>query len=442
MQPHFEQLLARLRSRDARVGILGLGYVGLPLAMAFHDAGFEVHGFDVDASKIEALRAGRSYIRHIPTAEVARLTASTRFSASTAFEGTGSCDALVICVPTPLTRSREPDLSFIERTCEAIQPHLRRGQLVVLESTTYPGTTVEVMQPILERGGLVAGRDLLTAFSPEREDPGNARFTTRQIPKVVGADDAASRACAEALYSAAFEKVVPVTSTRAAELTKLLENIFRSVNIALVNELKMLCDKMGIDVWEVIGAAATKPFGFMPFYPGPGLGGHCIPIDPFYLTWKAREFQFATRFIELAGEINTGMPHYVVTRLMEALNDHGKALKGARVLVLGLAYKKDIDDARESPAYEILELLEKKGASVAYHYPYVPRSGRVSHHDGVELASVALTDALLSSQDAVLVVTDHTNIDYDRVVRLAPLVVDTRNATRGVREGREHIVKA
>ncbi len=437
--PH--PLLDLLKSRRATVGVIGLGYVGLPLVLAFHRAGFRVVGFDIDAKKPEALKAGRSYIHHIPQAEVEALAQSPRFDATCDYSRVADCDALVICVPTPLTRSREPDMSYIVGTCEAMAPHLRPNQLVVLESTTYPGTTAEVMNPILTRGGLVLGRDLLSAFSPEREDPGNARFTTVQIPKVVGADDPDSRACTEALYATAFDRVVPVSSTRAAELTKLLENIFRSVNIALVNELKMLCDRMGIDVWEVIDAAATKPFGFMPFYPGPGLGGHCIPIDPFYLTWKAREYQFSTRFIELAGEINTSMPHYVVTRLMEALNDHGKALKGASVLVLGLAYKRDVDDVRESPAFEIIELLEQKGASVAYHDPYVPRTHKMRRHD-LTLESLPLTPENVAKHDAVLVVTDHSNVDYGLVVRNAPLVVDTRNATRRVVEGRERIVKA
>jgi UDP-N-acetyl-D-glucosamine dehydrogenase len=437
--PH--PLLDLLKSRRATVGVIGLGYVGLPLVLAFHRAGFRVVGFDIDAKKPEALKAGRSYIHHIPQAEVEALAQSPRFDATCDYSRVADCDALVICVPTPLTRSREPDMSYIVGTCEAMAPHLRSGQLVVLESTTYPGTTAEVMNPILTRGGLELGRDLLSAFSPEREDPGNARFTTVQIPKVVGADDPDSRACAEALYATAFDRVVPVSSTRAAELTKLLENIFRSVNIALVNELKMLCDRMGIDVWEVIDAAATKPFGFMPFYPGPGLGGHCIPIDPFYLTWKAREYQFSTRFIELAGEINTAMPHYVVTRLMEALNDHGKALKGASVLLLGLAYKRDVDDVRESPAFEIIELLEQKGASVAYHDPYVPRTHKMRRHD-LTLESLPLTPENVAKHDAVLVVTDHSNVDYGLVVRHARLVVDTRNATRRVVEGRERIVKA
>lgn len=434
-------LLEKIRSRQATVGVIGLGYVGLPLVLAFHKAGFTVRGFDIDAKKPEALKAGRSYIHHIPADEVAELAKTGRFDATTDYSRVSECDALVICVPTPLTKSREPDMSYIVGTCESIQPHMKRGMLIVLESTTYPGTTDEVMNPILGKGGLVAGRDFLAAFSPEREDPGNARFKTVQIPKVVGADDVDSRACAEALYGTAFDKVVPVTSTRAAELTKLLENIFRSVNIALVNELKMLCDRMGIDVWEVIDAAATKPFGFMPFYPGPGLGGHCIPIDPFYLTWKAREYQFSTRFIELAGEINTGMPHYVVMRLMEALNDRGRALKGSKVLVLGLAYKKDVDDVRESPSFEVIELLEHKGAQVDYHDPFVPKTFKTRRHD-LEMVSQPLTPEALASYDAVVIVTDHSNVDYAHVVKHARFVLDTRNATKRVTEGREKIVKA
>ncbi len=437
--PH--PLIEKLRRREATVGVVGLGYVGLPLVLAFAKAGFRVRGFDVDERKPAALQAGKSYIHHIPQSEVEQLVATGRFDATCDYGRIGDCDAIVICVPTPLTKAREPDMSFIVGTCEAMAPHLRRDQLVVLESTTYPGTTGEVMNPILEKSGLKAGRDFFTAFSPEREDPGNPRFRTVQVPKVVGADDADARACAEALYSSAFEKVVPVSSTRAAELTKLLENIFRSVNIALVNELKMLCDRMGIDVWEVIDAAATKPFGFMPFYPGPGLGGHCIPIDPFYLTWKAREYQFSTRFIELAGEINTSMPHYVVMRLMEALNDQGRALKGAKVLVLGLAYKRDVDDVRESPAFEVLELLEHKGAMVAYHDPFVPRTHKMRRHD-LGMESLPLTAETLAAHDAVVIVTDHSSVDYAHVVRHAKLVVDTRNATRKVTEGREKIVKA
>jgi UDP-N-acetyl-D-glucosamine dehydrogenase len=434
-------LIQKLQQREALIGVIGLGYVGLPLVLAFGRAGFRVRGFDVDPRKPESLLQGQSYIRHIPSSEIQEFVATGRFSATTDYSLSRECDALIICVPTPLTKAREPDMSYIVKTSESIAAHLRRDQLVVLESTTYPGTTKEVMTPLLEKSGLREGTDFLVAFSPEREDPGNARFTTVDIPKVIGADNADARACTQALYSAAFKKVVPVSSTQAAELTKLLENIFRSVNIALVNELKMLCDRMGIDVWEVIDAAATKPFGFMPFYPGPGLGGHCIPIDPFYLTWKAREYQFSTRFIELAGEINTGMPHYVVMRTMEALNDHSRSLKGAKVLVLGLAYKRDVDDVRESPAFEVIELLQHKGADVTYHDPYVPRTHTMRRYD-LEMVSVPLTPETLKAADAVLIVTDHTAVDYALVVAHAPLIVDTRNATRHVTTGREKIVKA
>jgi UDP-N-acetyl-D-glucosamine dehydrogenase len=434
-------LIEKFRARDATVGVVGLGYVGLPLVLAFARAGFRVRGFDVDAKKPEALLAGQSYIRHIPAGEIVELVATGRFDATTDYARTAECDALVICVPTPLTKSREPDMSFITGTCDSIRPYLKRNQLVVLESTTYPGTTDELVVPLLERSGLRNRTDFLVAFSPEREDPGNPKFTTVQIPKVVGADDPVAREAAELLYSAAFRKVVPVTSTRAAELTKLLENIFRSVNIALVNELKMLCERMGIDVWEVIDAAATKPFGYMPFYPGPGLGGHCIPIDPFYLTWKAREFQFATRFIELAGEINTSMPHHVLMRTMEALNDDARSLKGARILVLGLAYKRDVDDVRESPAFEVIDLLEQKGAEVGYHDPYVARTHKMRRWD-LEMESVPLTAAQLAGYDAVVVVTDHTSVDYQLVADHAKLVVDTRNALRRVREPKARIVKA
>jgi UDP-N-acetyl-D-glucosamine dehydrogenase len=437
--PH--PLLAKLQQRDATIGVIGLGYVGLPLVIAFGKAGFRVRGFDIDVRKPGALLAGESYIHHIPASDIRELKASGRFDATTDYARTSECDALIICVPTPLTKAREPDMSFITGTSESIAPHLRRGQLVVLESTTYPGTTDEVMKPILQKNGLREGTDFLIAFSPEREDPGNKRFRTVEVPKVVGADNADARACTEALYATAFSRVVPVSSTRAAELTKLLENIFRSVNIALVNELKMLCDRMGIDVWEVIDAAATKPFGFMPFYPGPGLGGHCIPIDPFYLTWKAREYQFSTRFIELAGEINTEMPHYVVLRTMEALNLRGKALKGARVLVLGLAYKKDVDDVRESPAFEVIEHLEHRGALVSYHDPFVPRTHTMRRYD-LEMVSVPLDAETLKTFDVAVVITDHSDVDYGLVVDHVPLVVDTRNATRNVTRARDRIVKA
>ncbi|MBF0095474.1 MAG: nucleotide sugar dehydrogenase, partial [Alphaproteobacteria bacterium] len=358
-------LLRRMRERAARVGVIGLGYVGLPLARAFAGKGFSCLGFDVDPAKVEALNAGRSYIRHIADADIAAMRATGRFEATGDFRRIAEADALLICVPTPLTRHREPDMSFIVGTGEAIAPHLRPAQLVVLESTTYPGTTTEVLRPILERGGLKAGEDIFLAFSPEREDPANPDFTTSTIPKVIGADDDMARSLASALYGAIVERLVPVSSTATAEAVKLTENIFRSVNIALVNELKLIFTRMGIDVWEVIEAAKTKPFGFMPFYPGPGLGGHCIPIDPFYLTWKAREFEVATRFIELAGQINTAMPAYVVDVLAEALGQRfERSLKGSRVLLLGMAYKKNVDDTRESPALKLIELIEKRGAVV------------------------------------------------------------------------------
>jgi UDP-N-acetyl-D-glucosamine dehydrogenase len=365
---------------------------------------------------------------------------SGRFKASRDFSAAGNQDSLLISVPTPLTSAREPDMSFIIKTGESLAPHVRKGQLFVLESTTYPGTTEEVLKPILERGGLKAGTDFHLAFSPEREDPGNKHFNTKSIPKIVGGFTPACLEAAEALYASALQKTVPVSSTRVAELSKLLENIFRSVNIALVNELKMLCDRMGVDVWEVIAAASTKPFGFMAFHPGPGLGGHCIPIDPFYLTWKAREFEFQTKFIELAGEINTAMPYYVVQRTMEALNNHKKSLNGSRILVLGAAYKKDVDDMRESPSLRVMALLKRSGAEVRYHDPHV---SRIEPGHGIDEAmqSVPLTEDALRSADAVMILTDHYSVDFASVVRLAALVVDTRNATKAVTE-REKIVKA
>jgi UDP-N-acetyl-D-glucosamine dehydrogenase len=439
---HEVNLLTRLSDRTARVGVVGLGYVGLPLALTFAGrGGLRALGLDVDPAKPIAIAKGRSYIEHVPASAIADAVRSGRLEASTDLARAAECDAIVVCVPTPLTREREPDLSYVMRTGEALAPALRPGQLVVLESTTYPGTTEEVLLPILERGsGLRAGKDFHLAFSPEREDPGSG-VATHAIPKIVGGHTPACLEAALALYGSSFERVVPVSSTRVAEMTKLLENIFRSVNIALVNELKMLCHRMALDVNEVIDAASTKPFGFMPFQPGPGLGGHCIPIDPFYLTWKARQFEFQTRFIELAGEVNVEMPRYVVQRTMEALNARGKAMKGARILVLGLAYKKDIDDMRESPAVRIIELLQERGAHVVYHDPHVPRVPRMRRHH-LDMVSVPLTDDALASADAVLVATDHSAVDYARVVERATLVVDTRNACRGVKAGREKIVKA
>jgi UDP-N-acetyl-D-glucosamine dehydrogenase len=434
-------LLQKIRRKEARVGVVGLGYVGLPLGMAFAQAGFPVVGLDVDARKIDRLGRGESYIQHIPSGPLKELVDSGRLKATGDFGTVATLDCVIICVPTPLTAAREPDMSYIVQTGTALAPHIRAGQLFVLESTTYPGTTEEVLMPLLERGGLKAGVDFHLAFSPEREDPGNKSFNTKSIPKIVGGYTPACLEAANALYASALQKTVPVSSTRVAELSKLLENIFRSVNIALVNELKMLCDRMGVDVWEVISAASTKPFGFMAFYPGPGLGGHCIPIDPFYLTWKAREFEFQTKFIELAGEINTQMPYYVVQRTMEALNARKKALNGSRILVLGAAYKKDVDDMRESPSIRVMALLQRAGADVRYHDPHVPQIAS-GHGLTQAMTSVPVTADALRSADAVLILTDHSALDYAEVVRHAQLVVDTRNATRAVTEGRDRVLKA
>jgi UDP-N-acetyl-D-glucosamine dehydrogenase len=416
------------------VGIVGLGYVGLPLALQFVKGGVRVIGFDIDQEKVAAVNAGQSYIHHIPAAEVAAGRSSGRFEATADFSRAQELDACIICVPTPLTKQREPDIKYILATGQAVGPHLRKGQLVVLESTTYPGTTEEDLRPVLEElSGLRAGTDFLLAFSPEREDPGNPNFKTADIPKVVGGLTPECTEAACALYQKAVARVVPVSSTRVAEACKLMENIFRCVNIAMVNELKVVFDRMGLDVWEVIEAAKTKPFGFMPFYPGPGLGGHCIPIDPFYLTWKAREYNVATKFIELAGEVNTAMPQYVVSKILETLSDRGKALKGAKILLLGLAYKKDVDDTRESPAYVLWELLEERGALVTYHDPFVPTVPPTREHGQYAgRKSMPLTSENLRSLDAVLIATNHSNVDYENVVRHAPLVVDTRNACEKV----------
>jgi UDP-N-acetyl-D-glucosamine dehydrogenase len=431
----------RIQSREALVGIIGLGYVGLPLAKTFTKGGFRVLGFDVDKQKVDKLNAGKSYIKQFPDAVIAEMRG--KFEATDRFDRLGEPDAVLICVPTPLTDAREPDLSFVEKSAEAVAAQLRPGQLVVLESTTYPTTTRGVVLPILEKTGLKAGKDFLLAFSPEREDPGNATFSVSNIPKVVGGLDAASGDAACALYGAVVPQVVRVNSPEVAEACKILENTYRAINIALVNELKVLYDRMGIDVWEVIDAAKTKPFGFQAFYPGPGLGGHCIPIDPFYLTWVARKYGMNTRFIELAGEVNTSMPHYVVTRVAEALNEAGKPVKGSKVALLGMAYKKDVDDPRESPSFELLELLLKKGARVTYNDPHIPTLPRMRHYPDLEpLASQALTPEYLAAQDCVLIATDHTAYDYAFVVKHSRLVVDTRNATKGVTAGREKVVKA
>ncbi len=439
-----QRLLARIGKGSAKVGIIGLGYVGLPLACLFAEKGFAVTGFDVDAEKAQKLNAGRSYIRHIPGKRIAPLVKAGRLAATADFRRLKAMDCIIICVPTPLSKQREPDLSYVADTAVEIWRHLKAGQLIVLESSTYPGTTDEVVRPALETGKLRSGRDFFLAYSPEREDPGNETYGTAAIPKVVGGDGDLARALAVALYDAVVVKTVPASSPATAEAVKLTENIFRSVNIALVNELKIIFDAMGIDVWEVIDAAKTKPFGFMPFYPGPGLGGHCIPIDPFYLTWKAREFGITTRFIELAGEINTAMPRFVIDRLVAALSERaGKALKGARILVIGLAYKKNVDDMRESPALTLIDLLEAQGAKVDYHDPIIAKVKPSREHPHLAgRRSVALSDANLKRSDAVLVVTDHDSIDFKRIGRLASLVVDTRNSMARAGWRGRNVVKA
>src|SRR5258708_21698302 len=442
--PDVEALIERFRGCEARIGIVGLGYVGLPLLRAVVEKGFPALGFDVDRNKVDILNAGGSYIRHIEPESIARLRREERFSATDDFRRLAEVDAIILCVPTPLTRQREPDLTYVVRTTESIAPHLRPGQLVVLESTTYPGTTREIMRPILETSGLRSGRDFFLAYSPEREDPGNDRFGTRDIPKVVGGDGDPAMRLACAFYDQVVARTVPVSSTDAAEAVKLTENIFRSVNIALVNELKVVFEAMGIDVWEIIEAAKTKPFGYMPFYPGPGLGGHCIPIDPFYLTWKAREFNIATRFIELAGEINTAMPQRVVEKIAEALSQRAeRALQNARILVIGVGYKKNVDDTRESPALEIMDLLEKRGALVSFHDPLLAEIPPTRAHARLTgRRSIALTASAPAEFDLVLICTDHDDIDYALLVGSARLIIDTRNAcaTRGLISTR--IIKA
>jgi UDP-N-acetyl-D-glucosamine dehydrogenase len=435
--------LNRINDRSAVVAVIGLGYVGLPLARAFAAAGYRTLALDIDSGKIDLLRAGRSYIDRIPDTAIAELVKAKTLEPSNDFARLAEADAILICVPTPLTRQREPDMSYVVTTVQSVAARLTRGQLVVLESTTYPGTTDGLVRPILEKTGLKSGADFFLAFSPEREDPGNASFNVANTAKVVGAHGDEALALAVALYAAIVPKVIPVANAATAEAVKLTENIFRAVNIALVNELKVIYDAMGIDIWDVIDAAKTKPFGYMPFYPGPGLGGHCIPIDPFYLTWKAREFDVATRFIELAGEINTAMPHYVIERLSRALDErYARGLNGARLLLLGLAYKKNVDDTRESPALRMMELLEQRGAAVDYHDPFVPRIPPTRHYGPVAgRASVALSDEMLRSYDAVVIVTDHDGVDYRLVAEAAKLVVDTRNALRTTPR-RDNIVKA
>jgi UDP-N-acetyl-D-glucosamine dehydrogenase len=435
------KLLSKIESATVRVGIIGLGYVGLPLARAFAERGIAVLGFDVDPTKIAKLEQGQSYIGHIPDAMIRQMR-EQGFEATQSFERLDEPDAIIICVPTPLTEAREPDLTYIVKSAQAIAARLRSGQLVVLESTTYPGTTREVVLPLLTARGLEPGRDFFLAFSPEREDPGNPQFSAPTIPKVVGGLEAASLELAAALYSKVIVKVVSVSSPEVAEACKILENTYRAINIALVNELKMLYDRMGINVWEVIEAAKSKPFGFQPFYPGPGLGGHCIPIDPFYLTWVARKHGLATRFIELAGEINTAMPSYVVSKVSDALNEDGKPVKGSKITVLGMAYKKDVDDPRESPGFELMDLLLQKGAVVNYNDPHIPVLPPMRHYSHLKMASQELTPEYLQSQDCVLVATDHSVYDWNWIAQHAPLIIDTRNAMKDVYSPRARIVRA
>ena len=430
------KLIQKIEDRTARIGIIGMGYVGLPLALLFSEERFAVTGFDIDNKKVSTLNAGSSYIVRIPGTEI-QAAQKHGFRATSDYSEISSVDTVIICVPTPLNDYHEPDLSYIRDTAAAIAPHLREGQLVILESTTYPGTTEEVLIPILEEGNsrqLRVNRDAATngfyvAFSPEREDPGNDTVARRDIPKVVGGVGPVAQELASAVYGSIFNRTVAVSTPAAAEMTKLLENIYRCVNIALVNELKQLCDRMGIDIFEVIDAAKTKPFGFQAFYPGPGLGGHCIPIDPFYLSWKAKQYDFRTKFIELAGEVNVAMPYYVVDKTVEALNEHSKALKGAKVLILGLAYKKDIDDLRESPSLTIIELLKQRGAIVSYNDPFFPYVGRGRHYN-LDMHGVPLDN--LSQYDCVLILTDHSDYDYAKIVREAKLIVDSRNATKEI----------
>jgi UDP-N-acetyl-D-glucosamine dehydrogenase len=435
------KLKERITQKKFLLGVIGLGYVGLPLSLTFLRKGITVLGFDLDAKKIDMLQTGLSYIEHIPSDELADFVQQEKFSATADFSRLNEPDVLLICVPTPLTKNREPDMQFIENTAHSIAKVLRPGQMVILESTTYPGTTVELLMPILESSGFVPGEDFAIAYSPEREDPGNPQYSTADIPKVVGGINDDSTAIAADFYKSGLQSVVEVTSTQTAEMSKLLENIFRSVNIALVNELKILCHRMGIDVWEVIRASSTKPFGYMPFYPGPGLGGHCIPIDPFYLTSKAREYDFPTKFIELAGEVNTAMPYYVVQRVMEALNIRKKSINGSRILLLGMAYKKDVDDPRESPSFKLIELLQEKGSKVLYNDPHIPELPLMRKYK-FRRKSTELTAETLADMDCILLATDHSAYDYQFILNHANLIVDTRNAFNGLKGAADKVVQA
>ena len=437
-----DQLLEMIESKTANVGVMGLGYVGLPLIDAYVEAGFNAIGFDIDQHKIDALNKGESYIAHIGAEVIRKWLAADRFEATTDMQRLREADVILICVPTPLTSSRDPDLRYVESTTKTIAKSLRPGQLVILESTTYPGTTKDVLLPLLRESGLKEGEEFFLAYSPEREDPGNQNYTAGTIPKVVGGLEPNSTKLAKLFYEKAITSVVPVDSCEVAEACKILENTYRSVNIAMVNELKMLFQRIGIDVWDVIDAAKTKPFGFQAFYPGPGLGGHCIPIDPFYLSWVARKHEMPTKFIELAGEINSSMPLYVIHRVAEALNFHGKPIRGSKIGILGMAYKKDIDDHRESPSFKLMEILMDRGANVSYCDPHVPTLPKMRHYDVPRLATESPSKEYWSSLDCALISTDHSLFDWQEIVKYAPLIVDCRNATKHVVEGREKIWKA
>ncbi len=438
----YETLAGRIQDKKATIGIVGLGYVGLPLAQAFISSGFSVLGYDVDETKVDKLNQGESFIKHVPTEWIRSWIQEKKFHATTKVDCLAEADAILMCVPTPLTDTRDPDLSYVVSTVQQITKILRPGQLIVLESTTYPGTTKDVVLVELAKSGLQVGTDFFLAYSPEREDPGNPDFSASKIPKVVGGYDEKSLKVATSLYEAAVSEVVPVSSCEIAEACKILENTYRAVNIALVNELKVLCDRIGIDVWEVIDAAKTKPFGFSAFYPGPGLGGHCIPIDPFYMSWVARKHGMTTRFIELAGEINSSMPEYVIQRVIDALNQESKSVRGSRIAVLGVAYKPDVDDPRESPSFVLIERLIALGAIITYNDPHIPHLPPMRAHDLPEMESCELTTEYLAGQDCVLIATNHATYDYDFIVKHSPLIVDTRNATAGVKDGRDKITKA
>lgn len=433
-------LIEKIKSRTARIGIIGLGYVGLPLVIRHCEEGFRVTGFDIDLKKVEKLNRGESYIRHIPSEKIKIIRGKKIFEATTDYSKLKDMDCVIICVPTPLKKNKEPDLSYVQKTSDEIAKYLRKGQLISLESTTYPGTTREILLPRFESKKLKVGKDFFLVFSPEREDPGNPKYHTKNIPKVVGGMTHQCTKAGEALYEQTIDRVITVSSPEVAEFTKLLENIFRGVNIALVNEMKMLADKMGIDIWEVIEASSTKPFGFMPFYPGPGLGGHCIPIDPFYLSWKAKEYDFNTRFIELAGEVNIGMPHYVVSRIIDGLNRNGKCLRNSNMLILGVAYKKDSDDIRESPGVEIIDMLKEKGATVDYNDPHIPSFSGMRHYPNLSMKSVELSEKRLNKYDCVVIITNHSQYDYPWIVKNSRLLVDTRNATAKIKNRK--IIKA